>query len=459
LGGGSGFVNAAQQGTVDTAFGSGGKAVIPFDLVFGGWDAAEAVAVQRDGKIVVVGGAEQLGLDYDFAVLRLEPDGDLDLTFGTGGKTLVPFNLGGLKRDIASAVAIQSDGAIIIAGEVSGTDVDVEFGIVRLDKNGALDPTFGVGGMTTVAFDLGGAKDDYPWDIAIQDDGKIVVVGGVDGSLGNDDFGVVRLTSGGARDVTFGSNGIRVVFFDLGSSNNDVAFAVAIQPTGEILLAGQVAVSLGNLDMGVVRLNSNSTDDFTFGTGGKVRVAFDLVAGGSDPALDLVLQADGKILLAGGAETVGGDRDFAVARLGTNGVLDGTFSGDGKTTVAFDLGGSEEDFVFGIALEADGRIVVGGRADGPNGDRDFGVARFDANGTLDTDFGNSGTMTVAFDLGGGEDFLQGLAVPPTGGIFLVGAADVAVGGSDFAVAKVNGMTIFADVFETGDTSVWSTTVP
>jgi len=457
--GGSGFVNAAEQWTVDTTFGSSGKVVIPFDVISGGSDTATAVAVQRDGKIVVVGGAEKLDSDIDFAVLRLEPDGDLDLTFSNGGKKLIPFDLAGLMTDWATAVAIQPDGAIVVAGPVTGKNGNYDFGIVRIDTDGDFDPTFGDGGMTTVAFDLGGAENDYPWDIAIQEDGKIVVVGGVDGSLGNEDFGVVRLTSGGDPDVGFGLNGIRVVFFDLGWSNSDVAYAVAVQPTGEILLAGQVTLSLGNLDMGVVRLNSNSTDDFTFGTGGKVGIAFDLAGPGSDPALDLILQDDGKILVAGGAETLGGDRDFAVARLETSGILDGTFSGDGKTTVAFDLGGSGEDFVFGMALEADGRIVVAGRADGPSGNRDFGVARLDANGALDTTFGSSGTMTVAFDLGGGEDFLEGLAVPPTGGIFLVGSAEVAVGGYDFAVAKVNGVTVFGDGFETGETSTWSNSVP
>ncbi len=457
--GGSGFIDAAEQGTPDTTFGNGGKVVIPFDQIFGGSDGAHAVAVQRDGKIVVVGGAERLGLDVDFAVIRLEPDGDLDPTFIAGGKIVIPFNLTGTFTEWATAVAIQPDGAIVIAGPVMGKNVNYDFGVVRLNTDGYLDPTFGSNGMTTIGFELGGAGDDFPRDIAIQEDGKILVAGAVDGSAGNDDFGVLRLISSGLPDIGFGSNGKRVVFFDLGGSNDEEVYGVAVQPTGEILLAGPVTTGWGNVEMGVVRLLSNSMNDTTFGTGGFARVGFDFVGDAVDLAFALALQDDGKILLAGGAETDGGDWDFAVARLGTNGELDSAFSGDGKATEDFDQGGAEQDVAYGVALESDGGIVVAGQVDGPSGNRDFGAARFDSDGALDETFGSSGTMTVDFNLGDADDDLSGLAVPPTGGIFLVGAVDVAAGGTDFAVAKVHGVTIFGDGFETGDTSAWSTSVP
>jgi len=450
---------AAEQGTLDTTFGNGGKVVIPFDRVIGGSDVAHAVAVQRDGKIVVVGGTEWSGLDFDFAVLRLEPDGDLDSTFIAGGKTFISFNLTGSFTEWATAVAIQPDGAIVIAGPVMGENVNFDFGIVRLDADGYLDPTFGSGGKTTVGFDFGGAKDDYPRDIAIQDDGKIVVVGGVDGFVGDDDFGILRLTSDGFPDESFGVNGIRTFFFDLGGSKDEDAYGVAIQPTGEILLAGPVTTDWGNVERGVVRLLSNSVTDITFGTVGSARVGFDFVGDAVDLAFALALQDDGKILLAGGAETDGGDRDFAVARFDANGVLDVTFSGDGKNTEDFDLGGAEHDMAFGVSLEPDGGIVVAGQVDGPSGNKDFGVARFVANGNLDSTYGSSGTMTVDFNLGDADDELLGLAVPPTGGVFLVGAVDVAAAGTDFGIAKVYGVTVFGDGFETGETSVWSNTIP
>ncbi len=457
--GGFGFVSAAEQGTLDTSFGIGGKVVIPFDLVPGGTDNAHAVAVQRDGKIVVVGGAETLGLDIDFAVLRLEPDGDLDPTFSGDGKSIIPFNLSGSFTDSATAVAIQPDGAIVIVGPVDGKKGNIDFGIVRLEADGDLDPTFGSGGMTTFDFNLGGVKNDTPRTVALQDDGKILVAGGVDGSVGNDDFGVLRLTSGGDPDPSFGLNGIRVVFFDLGGSNDEEVFGMAVQPTGEILLAGPVTIGWGNVEMGVVRLLSSSITDTTFGTGGLARVAFNLVGDAVDLAFALALQSDGKILLAGGAEKDGANWDFAVVRLGTDGVLDSAFSGDGKTTEDFDQGGAQRDVAYGVALEPDGRIVVAGQVDGPNGDQDFGVARFDSSGNLDETFGSSGTMTVSFDLGGAEDELSGLAVPPTGGVFLVGRVDVASGGTDFGVAKVHGSTVFGDGFETGDATVWTATIP
>jgi uncharacterized delta-60 repeat protein len=449
----------AQQGQLDVSFGSSGKLVIPFDLGGTGLDGAYAIAVQPDGKIVAVGGAQGPNGDSDFAAVRFGPDGTLDPTFGSGGKTTVWFDIESPNEEYATAVAIHPDGAIYLAGPVAGFGGDPEFGVARLDSSGSLDIGFGVGGKAIRQFDLGGNFDDWPHDIAVLADGKTLVVGEVDGSVGNVDFGVARFTATGTFDLTFGSAGNRVIFFDQGGSNDDNGWTIAVQPDGKIILAGTVDVGVGTTDIGVVRLNSNSTNDTTFGSGGKVTIAFDIGGENVDIGLDVALQQDGKIVVVGAAEATNSWMDFAIARLETDGTLDTTFDGDGKATVTFDLGGDEDDWAYAVALNPDGKIVVAGQVDGPGGPRDFGLARLDANGALDSTFGSGGKTTIAFDQGSGSDDLYGLAVPTSGGIYLAGGVDVAPSGIDFGIAKVMGSVVFGDGFESGDPNAWSNTVP
>jgi len=449
----------AQQGQLDTSFSASGKLVIPFNLISDGVDRAYDIAVQPDGMIVAVGAAETLG-GTAFAVVRFGPDGTLDPTFGLGGRMTVSFGFGNPQVDFATAVALHPDGAIYLAGPVTDADGDMEVGVARLDSSGSLDADFGVGGKAIVPFDLGEIDGDLFWDMALQTNGKVLVAGEVHTLSPNVDFGVARLTSSGDPDLTFGSNGLRVVFFDEGGSNGDFARAVAIQPDGKIILAGTVEVGAGTADIGVVRLNSNSTNDSTFGTSGKLLIAFD--GGGEDVDIgtDVALQKDGKIVVVGAAEAANSTMDFAIARINSDGTLDATFDGDGKTTVAYDLGGDWEDWVYAVAINPDGKIVVGGQVDGPNGDRDFGIARLDADGALDPTFGSGGKTTVAFDLvTGGTDTLYGLAVPSSGGIYVAGSVYLANNDEDIGVAKVIGSVVFGDGFESGSAAAWSSTVP
>jgi uncharacterized delta-60 repeat protein len=449
----------AQQGQLDTSFGNSGKLVIPFDLISDGVDRAHDIAVQADGMIVAVGAAEKLG-GTAFAVVRFGPDGTLDPTFGLGGRMTVSFGFGNPQVDFATAVALHPDGAIYLAGPVTGDDGDMEVGIARLDSSGSLDAGFGVGGKAIVPFDLGEIDGDLFWDMALQTDGKVLVAGEVHALSPNVDFGVARLTSSGDPDLTFGSNGLRIVFFDEGGSNADFARAVAVQPDGKIILVGTVEVGAGTADIGVVRLNSNSTNDSGFGESGKLLIAFD--GGGEDVDIgtDVALQKDGKMVVVGAAEAANSTMDFAIARINSDGTLDSTFDGDGKATVAYDLGGDWEDWVYSVAINPDQEIVVGGHVDGPNGDRDFGVARLDTNGALDPTFGSGGKTTVAFDLvGGGSDNLSGLVVPSSGGIYVTGSVYVANNGEDIGVAKVIGSVVFGDGFESGSAVAWSSSVP
>lgn len=427
-------------GALDASFNGAGKLVVD---VLGGRDGARGVGLAPDGGVVVVGQATTatgLTVEYDLAVLRLTaagaldagfdgdgkttldagsavnsaadvalrpggtiltagpagtalglaqytPGGTLDPAFGTGGTVLVPTGAG---ADFTPGLALQADGKAVVAALQGG-----DWRVLRFLPSGAPDTTFGTGGSVTI--DFGGGDD--PADVAIDGQGRIVVVG----SAGAD-LGVARLTSGGALDATFGSGGKVTV----NVAGTDAATSVAIRPgDGRIVVAGS-ADTLGG-SAAVVRLTDAGTLDATFSTDGKVTIS---PAGASyDTAGDVALDAQGRAVITGrsGNATI-------VARFAEDGALDPTFSGDGIYTV-----GASGSVVAGtsLAIQGDGRIVVGGSA-GPSFDLyDFIVLRLTAAGELDLGFSGDGFQTVGL---GTEDFGQELRLDDSGRIVLVGGA-------------------------------------
>ncbi|MER6352930.1 delta-60 repeat domain-containing protein, partial [Streptomyces sp. NPDC001634] len=319
-------VALAAPGDLDPTFGTGGKVLTDF----GGTDFA--TAVQADGKIIAVGQSDGASAgDFDFALARYNTDGSLDPTFGTGGK--VTTNFGG--GDGARAVAVQTDGKIVVAG-FSNTGIS-NFAVARYNTDGSLDPTFnGTGAVTT---DFGG--EDLALGVALQADGKIVAVG-FTSVFGSDDFALARYNTDGSLDSTFGTGG--KVITDFGTGGNDIANGVVVQTDGKIVAAGS-SDTAGTNDFGLARYNTNGSLDNTFGTGGLVTTDF---GGISDQAFGVALQTDGKIVAAGFSNASNAN-DFALARYNTNGSLDSTFGTGGK--VLTDFGGIDE--AFGVALQTD----------------------------------------------------------------------------------------------------------
>jgi len=207
-----------KDGDLDVTFGNDG--IVTTD--FGGADEGRAVALQKDGKIVVAGVTAGLyPLPSDFAVARYNKDGNLDMSFGVGGKVINDF--GG--NDEGLAVVLQKDGKIVVAGES-----DDDFAIARYNTDGSLDLTFGTGGKVTT--DFGGVDEGRA--VALQKDGKIVVAGASDG-----DFAVARYNTDGSLDLTFGTGG--KVINDFGGNNQ--GFAVALQKDDKIVVAGILDVN------------------------------------------------------------------------------------------------------------------------------------------------------------------------------------------------------------------------
>lgn len=387
------------DGSLDNTFGTSGKKTIAFDLGGVNTDAATCVAIQADGKIVIGGYAQRtISGDFDFAVVRLNTNGSLDETFSTDGKATIGFNAGGNLDDRTAGIAIQSDGKIVLVGYAKVASVGTcDFAIARLDSNGQLDTTFSTDGLKRV--DMHGG-DDRAAAVKMQADGRIVVVGSAQKGSAGYDFGIARITPTGSMDRSFTGDGRKQIGFNLGGSRNDLATSVAIQTNGAIVIGGTVSSNLGDGDFGVARISSGGTMDNRFGNKGRKTIGFDQGAGNEDQLSGLALQSDGKIVLGGLAQvTAEGDYDFAAVRLNTDGTLDTTFSADGKKTIPFNLGGTNADLARTIAIQTDGKILLGGSAMKANpADSDFAVARLNSDGQLDDTFGTGGLKSVPFDL-------------------------------------------------------------
>lgn len=376
----------AQSGTLDPTFGSGGTVATDFARKV---DLAQGVAVQDDGKIVAVGWATVAGA-YRFAVARYNADGSLDATFGSGGKVTTVF--GGVE-DTASAVAIQADGKIVVAGTTdSNGNLNYQFAVARYNADGTLDPSFGSGGKVTTS--LSGTYNSGH-AVAIQPDGRIVVAGFAGNSfigLNFGQFGVVRYNSNGTLDTAFGS-GAGWVETDFGGDMSN-ATSVVVQADGKIVVAGDSnAGASSRPDFAVARYNVDGSLDNTFGENSDGQVTTNMF-GGDAFAQGVALDASGNIVAAGQAYGQNGLRTFALARYTPDGELDTTFDGDGKVATDFFGFGS---YALAIVVNDDGIVAVGAAQTKRSRDIQFALARYNhADGSLDSTFGAGGKVTTRF---------------------------------------------------------------
>jgi uncharacterized delta-60 repeat protein len=421
----SGQIAQAVDGDLDPTFGTDGKVLTDFDH---STDIANAVAVQADGKLVVVGTTYQDNdfSDEDFAVARYNPDGTLDKTFGAGGKVQTDFP--GLAA-VASSVVVQPDGKIVVAGGAFLLFTFAgDFKVARYNPDGSLDTSFGDGGIVTTTFPEG----SYAFDVALQADGKIIAAGTVfvdfnPGESSNTDFALARYNPDGTPDVTFGNGGqVSTDFLGL----EDDAFSILIQLDGKIVAVGSANDPATFYDFAAVRYLSNGSLDTTFGVAGKVHTDFG--DQNFDRARSAALQPDGRIVAAGFAISQnGGVQNFAVARYTSNGVLDTSFGTGGMTQIDF---GNCCQGATKVLLQSDGKIITVGGSNGESPEDDFLLARLTADGSLDPTFGVGGKVRTSFgDLNGGAN---GAVFQPDGKIVAVGFQATGLElFADFALAR------------------------
>lgn len=351
------------SGQLDGRFGAKGRVTTSI----GSRDAsAQAVALQPDGKIIAAGASAAGAADVEFALVRYRPDGTRDASFGSDGRVTTSF---GATVDTVEAIALQPDGKVVAAGSTgSPQQRNQDFAVARYEPNGSLDPTFGSDGKVTTGFP---SAADFAGAVALQPDGKIIVAGATLAGF-RSAFALVRYNADGSLDEGFGDGGRVATSF---AETSDFGNAVAVQPTGKIVVAGYAFASFHS-DFALARYKADGTLDSSFGAGGKVTT---FLGAGDSLAWALALQPDGKIV-AGGSGHPG---SFALARYRDDGSLDQGFGSGGKVTTA--VGPREEGMINALALQPDGKLVAAGwTTTCTNGD--FALARYNTDGSLDRTF-------------------------------------------------------------------------
>ena len=396
----------AAPGDLDVAFGVGGKVILPSEI------SAIAVAVQPDGRIVVVGGGRA-----GFAVSRVNTDGALDLTFGSGGIASTAFT--DIGYDSGTAVVLQPDGKIVVSGMTAhffnDPSVQTYAALARYNADGTLDAGFGNRGKV-----MGTSHDNFN-AIALQSDGKIVVAGST-----QDAIAVWRYNANGTLDATFGDGGKVVtrmegpLYGSVGALPSS-AQAVLIQADGNIVVIGTVVSPVPLTLTAMVRYSVTGSIDPGFSTGGRLLIA--------DMPVDAVYAArllpGGKILVA---------TQSRLARFNAQGNLDYTFGSEFVGDSGFGLAGAGVDTSFGFststvatALQSNGKIVLAGtRMTSARPANRFAVARFASDGTVDAAFG--GGQIVIENAASSKvigDQASSIAIQPDGKIVVVGLTDAA----------------------------------
>jgi uncharacterized delta-60 repeat protein len=362
IGGDDDFLVAryTAAGRLDQSFNNGlGYRTINF-VVNGNnfFDTARAVVIQDDGKIVVAGGSSApVGGSGELALVRLNPNGTLDTSYGTAGTGKVlqsgTFSVYAGEHSIALA---PGGGVVVGASKWNGGQADVYGGVYKFTAAGVLDSGFNGSGFRDLGSSLGGAVRG----LAVDASGRVVAVTG--GGT------VVRLTASGAFDGTFSGDGVAAVGFETAGTVH--AEALALMPDGRIVVGGHTSVAVGTSGAELVRLKANGDYDNTFDGNG--RYAFDPTPGDTDEVDDLAVLADGTVVVAGHDLT-----DPAaswIAAVKPEGVLDGRFAGDG--IAVWSKTGFNLRSYGGLAVTPDGHFVVAGDASQGAPDSQGGIALF-----------------------------------------------------------------------------------
>ena len=389
---------SAAPGGLDTSFSGNGWVATDFGP---GDDWAFDVAISPvDGTIVAVGSAG--GSGGRFAVARYLPGGALDPSFGGDGKVLTNFTTG---NDSAQGVALQADGKVVVAGFAAGSGGRIA--LARYETDGSLDDTFGGDGRVLTNLTTG---DDYAWAMTVQPaDQKIIVAGGAGGAGGR--FALARYGTDGSLDDSFSGNGWVLTDF---TSGYDYVDAVEVQDDGKILAAGATDYLRNAGRFALARYGPNGALDGSFSGDGKVTTSF---SGGYGAAYGLAIQDDQRLVAVGEAGS-----NTALARYHPNGALDGSFGGDGRVTVNV---GKLYDWADEVMIQSGGKLVIAGTWY-PSKDSRVTVARFHPGGVLDGTFSGDGKVVTNLTPSGDRGI--GAALQPSDGRIVVSGRTSGSGG-------------------------------
>ncbi len=430
----------SQAGALDSSFGTNGKFIYSNSGNSSFISGVTATAIQKDGKILIAG----YGNNYngngsqDFTILRLNTNGSIDNSFGTAGKVFVDFSDvdNYYSNDAAYAITVQPNGKIVVAGDVNAyyyidslqTYNYGDIGVARINADGSLDTSFHATGKVIIDLseftkdpNLYNSSYDYCYSVAVKQNSKIIIGGATytnDALNGNNyDAVIVQLNANGSFDAKFANTGVQLIKKPGG---DDYINSLAIQADGKIIGGGNTGISSNSSrDLLAVRLQANGALDNTFGTNGIVST--DLSNNSYDNGGSLAIQSNGKIVESGYASGL-----IGLVRFNTNGKLDKTFNGNGKSIYP------RNDYVYqsGVSVLKDGRIVqTGGEYPYSNntdgvylGANNFIAFRYKANGAIDSSFGTLGSSIIDFGkyTDGSQDYSQASALQADDKIVLAG---------------------------------------
>lgn len=358
------------------------------------------IAVQPDGKILVAGNAGN-GTDNDFVIMRLDPAGVMDSTFGQDGIVFTDFMA---TTDIAESIALDGLNRILVAGSVDTGD-GFAFALARYTTDGSLDQSFGIGGMAITKMGVTG----FCKALVVQQDHKPVLGGYVFNPVtGTNEFTLVRYTSEGDPDTLFGAGGVVMTSTGIGAG---VANAMTLQGDGKIVLAGQALNDATFAwEIAIARYLPDGSLDLGWGEEGLVLSAFPQK---SFTINSVTLDRDKNILVAGYLGTAPSNNLYAVARFDHQGTPDATFGVEGLVT---DTYGAQDNEINGLVLQPDGHLLIAGTSLSGNSDR-FAIARLDQTGQKDPTFGING---VVIETIGENDGIEAIALQSDGKLLVAG---------------------------------------
>ena len=419
-------------GEPDPGFGEGGKVVL---------DAGAAVymsqyGLARDaaGNLYVAGStADQAGDDSNFVVVKLDANGALVTAFGDGGRKVVDF--GG--DDVAEVVLVDADGNVFLAGysDASGSD---EFAVAKLDASGAPVDDFGDGGTRLYTF---GGTSSAVFAATIDGAGKVLLAG-TSNALGTYDFAVTRIDpDSGEVDALFHDDGLALV--GVGDGTDDVN-GIAIDANGDIVVAGTMLTDGFRGDLAAIKLDANGHLVTGFGNGGKVTRGI----AEYDFGFALALDASGSIVVAGQSGALVFRGNISIVKWTRDGVPDLAFGDGGALVVDVDaLADDNIDAAYDLAFDAAGYLYVAGSSDAA-GDDDFVAIRLDPDGVPDPSFGTNGIATIDF---GGDDEPRGLVRGISGELYLAGTSrqngSAYFAAAKLSAPAATGDVIFRDGFD------------
>jgi uncharacterized delta-60 repeat protein len=413
----------AAPGDPDQTFGNGGHVFTDFS---GNSDYAFAIKVQPDKRIIVAG---QSGVYPVFhsALARYNANGQLDSTFGTGGKVIAALDAGG---EGLSAIALQPDGKIVGAGSVIHDNWPMAIVLARFNSDGTLDGSFGNQGSVTTTFGDSFAEGNA---LVLHADGKITVAGvsGAGPYSELNDFALARYNSNGSLDQSFGNGGKLKTHFPGVYNTGSRATAATLQADGKLVVAGTYKNEGTARQFALARYNSNGGLDMAFGNGGMVTTS---MGSGDAIAFSTALLPDGRIVATGYVEVGRRNHDFALACYNPSGTLNQNFGNGGRVTT--DFFGATDDIAYGCAVQSDGKLVLSGRT-GAYPVFHFALARYNTNGQLDQTLGTGGKVSSTFDNRGQS---YAVTVQKDGKIALAGISDPTNSNFDFTVLRYLGIS-------------------